>query len=198
MLSSLIWIVPQAAGAADIIQQWSSVPPPSPPPLQSVTVDPKTTALLVLDFEKQTCSPKPRCIASLPAVAKLIKEARDSHTTIIWSGVVNSTTADVLPQVAPQAGDPFVISHADKFIGTNLEQMLKDKGIKTVIVTGTTAQGAVLHTASHAAFLDYNVIVPVDGMSAEALYPEQYTAWHMINAPLGGKAKLTRIDMLTF
>lgn len=186
------------ASADDVVQDWSAVPTPTAPPVQAVTVDPKTTALLVLDFVKQTCSSKPRCIASLPAVAKLIKEARDSHTTVIYSGVGNSTTADVLPQVAPQAGEPFVISHADKFIGTNLEQLLKDKGIKTVIVTGTTAQGAVLYTASHAAFLDYNVIVPVDGMSAEALYPEQYTAWDMLNAPLGGKAKLTRISMIAF
>ena len=32
---------------------------------------------------------------------------------------------------------------SDKFIGSDLEQRLKDRGIKTVIVTGTSAQGAV-------------------------------------------------------
>jgi len=46
-----------------------------------------------------------------------------------------------------------------------LEKILNDKGIKTVVVAGTAAQGAVLNTASQAAFR--GVIVPVDGMSAE-------------------------------
>ena len=27
------------------------------------------------------------------------------------------------------------------------------------------------------------VIVPVDGISSEPAYPEQYTAWHLTNAP---------------
>lgn len=199
IVCSLVGLAPHGASAADIIDQWSTVTAPPAPPLEAITVDPKTTALLVLDFVKQTCNEKarPRCIASLPAVARLIKAARDSKTSVIYSGVPTATTADVLPQVAPIAGEPFVKSHADKFIDTDLEQMLKAKGIKTVIVVGTTAQGAVLYTASHAALIGYDVIVPVDGMSAESLYPEQYVAWNMVHAPLG-KCKLTKISMLTF
>jgi len=48
-----------------------------------------------------------------------------------------------------------------------LEKILNDKGIKTVVVAGTAAQGAVPNTASQAAFRGRQVIVPVDGMSAE-------------------------------
>ena len=40
--------VPALAG--DIIAEWASVKPPAAPELKPVTVDPKTTALLVLDF----------------------------------------------------------------------------------------------------------------------------------------------------
>ena len=50
---------------------------------------------------------------------------------------------------------------------TDLEKILNDKGIKTVVVAGTAAQGAVPNTASQAAFRGRRVIVPVDGMSAE-------------------------------
>jgi nicotinamidase-related amidase len=50
---------------------------------------------------------------------------------------------------------------------TDLEKILNDKGIKTVVVVGTAAQGAVLNTASQAAFRGLRVIVPLDGMSAE-------------------------------
>ena len=44
-----------------------------------------------------------------------------------------------------------------------------------------------------------SVIVPVDGMSSSSTYPEQYTAWHLLNAPgVGPKTTLTKIDGITF
>ncbi len=52
-----------------------------------------------------------------------------------------------------------VKSLADKFFKTDLEKILNDKGIKTVVVVGTAAQGAVLYTASQAAFRGMQVIV---------------------------------------
>ena len=39
----------------------------------------------------------------------------------------------------------------DKFIDSDLDAGLKEKGIKTVIVTGTSAQGAVAGTSNGAA-----------------------------------------------
>lgn len=52
------------------------------------------------------------------------------------------------------------------------------RNVKTVIITGTTAEMAVLYTASGAALRGIKVIVPVDGISAQSLYPPQYTAWN--------------------
>jgi len=72
---------------------------------------------------------------------------------------------------------------ADKFVRTDLEKMLKDKGITTVITVGTAAHGAVLYTASDAAFRGFKVIVPVDGASSENLYAEQAVAWLLTHAP---------------
>ena len=43
------------------------------------------------------------------------------------------------------------------FCNTDLEKILKDKGIKTVIAVGTSSNGAVLFTASGAAFRGMNV-----------------------------------------
>jgi nicotinamidase-related amidase len=192
----------QASGAATIIDEWSTVKAPPPPPLQAVTVDPNTTALLVLDLVKQTCNDqvRPRCLTSLPQVAKLLKGARDSKTTVIYSLIPGpDTPADILPPVAPLGTEPLVKSGPDKFIGTDLEKILRDKGITTVIVVGTAAHGAVLYTASHAALLGFNVIVPVDGMSAETPYAEQYVAWNMLHAPVvSAKVKLSAIDMITY
>ena len=90
-----------------------------------------------------------------------------------------------------------VKSSADKFFKTDLEKILNDKGIKTVVVVGTAAHGAVLNTASQAAFRGLQVIIPVDGMSSENTYFEQYTAYHLANAPgVGQQVTLTKIDMI--
>lgn len=125
------------ASARTIIDEWNTVKAPPAPELKSVTVDPKVTALLMLDFNRQTCNAdkRPRCIASIPKVQKLLTEAR----------------------------------------------------------------GAVLYTASEAAFRGMQVIVPVDGMSAESVYAEQSVAWNMVNAPrVSSQSALTKIDIIKY
>lgn len=99
----------------------------------------------------------------------------------------------------PLGNEPVVVSNADKFLRTDLERILGERGIRTVIVVGTSAHGAVLHTASSAALRGLQVIVPVDGMSAETLYIEQYVAWHLASAPtIGARVTLTRTDLVSF
>jgi nicotinamidase-related amidase len=186
------------AFATNIIYEWAGVKAPSPPPLKPLTLDAKTTALLMLDFMNQNCGKRPRCLATIPAMKKLLAEARAKKVAVIYSLIRNTTPADVLTDVAPQSGEPSVVSGPNKFLGTQLETILKDKGITTVIVVGTAAHGAVLNTASHAALIGLNVIVPVDGMSADP-YAEQYTAWHLVNAPvIASKVTLTKSDMIKF
>ena len=74
-------------------------------------------------------------------------------------------------------------SGVDKFHGTELDAILEARGIKTVIVTGTVANGAVLFTATAAALRGYKVVVPVDCMPAVDLYAEQFTVWQLANGP---------------
>lgn len=191
--------MPAFAQAGNIVEEWASVKAPSAPALKPVTVDPKTTALLMLDFMNQNCGRRPRCVASVPAVKALLTEARAKGMPVVYSIIANTTTADVMTDVAPAANEPHVQAGANKFFRTELEKILNDKGVKTVIVVGTAAHGAVLNTASYAALLGLNVVVPVDGVSADP-YPEQYTAWHLANAPggIGSKIALTKVDLIKF
>jgi nicotinamidase-related amidase len=187
------------ASAQTIVDTWDAVKTPPAPELKSVILDSKATALLLLDFNKQTCNAerRPRCIASIPKVQELLEEARSKGFTIIYSLSAGATSTDIARELAPQKGEPVVTAGPDKFMGTDLEKILMDKGIKTVIVTGTAAHGAVLYTASGAAFRGMQVILPVDGMSAENTYAEQYTAWHLANAPrVSSKVILTKIDLI--
>jgi nicotinamidase-related amidase len=188
------------ARASDIIQEWANVKAPAVLPLKAVTVDPKTTALLLLDFIKPNCTNRLRCLASVPAMKKLLTEARAKGMLVVYSTAGKTTVDDILKDIAPAAGEPTVNGRVDKFYGSDLEKILKDKGISTVIVNGTAAHGAVLYTGSAAAVRGFSVIVPVDGMSSEELYYEQATAWLLAKGTggIGPKVTLTRSDMNTF
>jgi nicotinamidase-related amidase len=78
------------------------VKPPAAPALKPVTVDPKTTALLMLDFMNQNCGQRPRCLDTIPAMKKLLAEARTHKVPVVYSIIANSTPADVIKDVAPQ------------------------------------------------------------------------------------------------
>jgi nicotinamidase-related amidase len=161
----------------------------------------KETALLVMDFTRQTCSQqrRPRCAVSVPKVAKLVAEARSKGALVIFSvAVPKSTPADLLPELPAAAGEQVLPPLGpDKFIGSDLEQTLKSRGIKTVIAMGTQAQTSVLHTGAAAALRGFNVVVPVDAMSADDVFPEAYTAWHLSTAArIAPRTTLTRLDMI--
>lgn len=190
------------AHAGNIIDQWANVKAPPAPELKPVTVDSKTYALLVVDMVSETCNAKarPRCVETIPAIQKLLNDARSKGMAVIYALGVSGK--EFLPALAPKDGEPIVKSGADKFINTDLDKILKDKNIKGVIVVGTLAYGGVLHTASQAALRGFKVVVPVDGMSsqnADTLYSEQYTAWHLANGPgLAANVTLTKTDMIKF
>jgi len=197
----LLFFTGGLASAQTIVDEWATIKAPPPPELKPVTIDPKVTALLVLDIVKQICNAerRPRCVASVPKLQGLLNQARAKGVPVIYSLAGQATPADIWKEVAPVGGEPVVTSSSDKFFKTDLEKILKDKGIKTVIAVGTAAHGAILFTGTEAAKRGFQVIVPVDGMSAESTYIEQYTAWHLVNNPSYGRAvTLTRMDMIKF
>ncbi|MDB5363239.1 MAG: hypothetical protein JWO51_4536 [Rhodospirillales bacterium] len=200
-LLALLAILCPPATAGTIVDEWASVQPPPPPVLKPAAVDVKTTALLILDIVRQGCNAerRPRCLDSLPAVHALLARARTAGVMVGYSLVRGATAADILPPVAPVGGEPMVTSGTDKFLGTDLEATLKAKGIKTVIILGAVAQGAVLTTATEAALRGFEVVVPVDGVSSDSVYAEQFTAWNLLNAPvIAGHVAVTRSDMIQF
>ena len=184
-----------------IVDEWRAVGIPPPPPLEPITVDPKTTAFLVLDIQNQNCNAerRPRCVASLPRVKHLLAAARQQGLAVAYTLTSRATEADIRPEVSPQPGEPVVRSGVDKFFSTDLEAILREAGVETVILAGTSAHGAVLHTAAGAAARGFQVVVPVDGMSASEPYAEQYTAWHLANSPgTARRTTLTRTEWIQF
>jgi nicotinamidase-related amidase len=192
------------AYAGDIVEDWAKVKAPPPPVLKPVTVDPKTTALLILDMVAVNCNARPRCVASVAPLRKLHDAARAADAMVFYTivGPGNPTAEGIVDKaIMPRDGEWIVQRGPDKFLGSDLEERLKKRGIKTVIVTGTSAQGAVVGTGSGSAQRGYQVVVPVDTMSAEDEYNEQYAAYHLYK---GGptivteRITLTRAGMIKF
>ena len=136
--------------------------PPTLPDLAPVTVDAGTTAFLVLDINSAVCPPRPACVASVPAIARLLSEARAAGAFVAFS---TTNTAEVLSEVAPQEGEPIFSARADKFFNTDLDQTLKQHGIQTLVLVGSAANGAVLYTSFGANERGYTVVVATDGIS---------------------------------
>src|SRR5271157_1653250 len=104
------------SSAQTIIDEWQSVKVPPPPALKPVTLDPKTTAILVIDIIKQTCNEqrRPRCVAAIPKIEKLLTAARASGATVIYTlfpspspaTFPNPVISDYVPALAPKGNEP--------------------------------------------------------------------------------------------
>ena len=195
--------VTSAAQAQGVLDDWASVKMPPAPALKPAAIDPKTTALMLFDFTTQTCSQerRPRCAASMPKMKKLLEDARARGMFVVYSvALPNTGEKDMMPEIAPKAGEPILPPLGpDKFLNSDFEKMLKEKGVQTIILNGTAAQSTVLHTGGAAALRGFNVVVPIEGMSSNEAFPELYTAYHLTTAArIDAKVTLTRVDMITY
>jgi len=185
-----------------IIEEWNTIKAPPPPRLKPATVNAKTTALLIADVNVQTCTTqrRPRCVATLPHIRKILAAARAKGIPVFYTLSGTTTAADILKEIAPTATDTVLPSSGpDKFIANDLEKNLKEKGIKTIIAVGTAAHTSILHSASQAALKGYSVIVPIDAMSSDEAYQEQYTIMNLATASrVNTKVTLTKTDMIQF
>ena len=206
LLASLVGAAVMASSAAHaqgVLDDWASVKTPSAPALKPASIDPKTTALMLFDFTTQTCSQerRPRCAASMPKMKKLLEDARARGMFVVYSvALPNTGEKDMMPEIAPRAGEPILPPLGpDKFLNSDFEKMLKEKGVQTIILNGTAAQSTVLHTGGAAALRGFNVVVPIEGMSSNEAFPELYTAYHLTTAArIDAKVTLTRVDMITY
>jgi nicotinamidase-related amidase len=181
--------------------------PALPDPVR-VTLNPATTALLVLDYVEPICNSQPKCKdGMLSAVTPFMARARNAGV-IVGYGTREQNMSKWLPQVAPTPDDIKVASTAqDRFYNTDLNKELKAKGITTIILVGWKVSGSVTYTSVGATVRGYTVVVPVDTTAAATDY-EQVIGFYQIlnqfngnltNEPLKPKAPtLSRTDMITF
>ena len=108
-----------AVRAADVIADWPTIQMPPPPQLKPVTVDPKTTALLIFDFMTTNCNmqQRPRCVEAVPVVKAMMDRARAVGMLVAYTLPGDGTIVD--PGFAPHPGEVVDQKQGgpDKFLG---------------------------------------------------------------------------------
>ena len=181
---------------------------PALPEPAHVTLNPKTTALLALDYVDPICVSQPKCKGEmLPKAAALMQQARKAGVVVAY-GTRDRTMSRWLPEVAPMAGDIKIPNTAqDRFYNTDLDKELKAKGVTTIIIIGWKASGSVAYTTVGANLRDFTVVVPVDTTASATDYETTIGFYNILNQgetnltnmPLKPKtATLSRSDMITF
>ncbi|MBN2099484.1 MAG: cysteine hydrolase [Dehalococcoidia bacterium] len=136
-------------------------------------------AIIVVDLQRENVGRF--CQPIIPNVKLLLREARGKGIPIIFacdsrypddfifkSGhplrtIRGTEGVKVIDDLEPATSD-FIVEKRmlSAFFGTDLDFTLRQKGIKTLIVTGVATWACVLKTVFDAAEIGYEVIVPAD------------------------------------
>jgi nicotinamidase-related amidase len=127
-------------------------------------------------------------------IAAMTADGRDrgpSHKKLGHVAVPDSRDAEILPELAP-VGDELVFSKTagSVFCATNIEYVLRNLGIETLVVTGIVTTGCVHTAVTDAADRGFHVILVEDGCAA--LVPEMH--WASIRILRDVYAKILNTD----
>lgn len=146
------------------------------------------TALIVVDMVKDFTDPQglvyyPQNEQVLPTIAKVVEACRAHGTEIIFmqhcyrkdkpeKNLVNmrpnclegSGGEDIDPRLHVDPTHDYVIKKRrySAFFGTDLDLVLRENGVKNVIIVGTKTNCCIRATVTDAYYLDYNTIVLSD------------------------------------
>ena len=193
----------QSAGKPMQTLQMPAMPDPA-----RVTLNPRTAALVVLDYVEDICATQPKCKSQmLPAITPFMERVRKAGLVVAYGTRAQNMT-HWLPQVAPAEGDIKIVNTAqDRFYNTDLDKALKAKRITTLIIVGWKVSGSVTYTSVGAMARDYAVVIPVDTTTAASDYETAIGFYNVLNSgnanlsndPLKAKSvTLSRTDLITF
>ncbi|NED01412.1 cysteine hydrolase [Streptomyces sp. SID6648] len=131
---------------------------------------PPTPALLVIDMQNTLVAIAHRASATVAAVAGLQARARTAGAPVVFAQQQDEELEPgtegwrIVPELAPVAGDTVVPKAApDSFLGTELDTVLRARGVTEVVVTGFATEICVESTARQALSRGYDVVLVADG-----------------------------------
>ena len=119
----------------------------------------------------------------IPKIKRLLDSAREKKTPVIYAcdthlpnvdrefevwpshAMPGTKGAEVVDELKPQKND-FVIHKRryDSFFGTELDMLLRELKVETVVLVGLVTEICIQNTAAGASFHGYHIIVPKDGV----------------------------------
>ncbi len=159
-------------------------------------IENRRTAILVVDMLNDFVTGALKCdrgLAIVPQTAKLLEVARVSgvkvifcndahlkgvdHELKLWGehAIAGTKGAEVIPELKVSNIDYVVPKRRySGFFHTDLDLLLKELGVDTVILTGLHTHMCVRHTAADAYQLGYNIVVAKDGTNSFTEEDYQY------------------------
>ena len=173
------------------------------------------SAILVVDMLNDFVTGALKCdraLAIVPKTAELLRAARAKNVPVIFCNdahlkdidhelklwgdhaIAGTKGAEVIPELELCATDYVVPKRRySGFFHTDLDLLLKELGVDTVILTGLHAHMCVRHTAADAYQLGYNIVVAKD--ATDSFTEEDYLYGIKYLKETYG-AKVTDVDTL--
>jgi nicotinamidase-related amidase len=126
------------------------------------------TAIIIMDYQNRQLSsiPEPSKEKILQNANMVLSKARQANIPIIHIEVIRGERGwetEIHPKVKPIAGELLLTkSRVGPFSTTDLDNILKTKGIDTIVLMGVATGGCVLTAVRWAADIDYKILVLSD------------------------------------
>lgn len=177
-----------------------------------MNLNPQTTALVMIDLQHGNVA---RELAPYPASqvvansVRLTEACRAAGAAVVYVRVsvgelaaheadralpglkvIPPNPSDIVPEAGMQPGDFLVTKRQwGAFHATELDQILRRRGIKDIILTGIATNIGVESTARVAHDLGYDLVFVEDAMSSIGAGAHEWTVEHMF--PLMGRVRST-------
>lgn len=174
----------------------------SPPDAEVLLRDPRRTALLVVDMQNDFLLPgAPVCtpggLELVPLIAGLAREARRAGFPVVFTQEMHradlsdfgielafepphclegTSGPDLVAGLEPEPGDVRIKAKRryDAFLDTDLDLVLRTRGVENLLVAGVCTDICVISTVYHARNLDYRVFLMRDAVAGTT--PERHEA----------------------
>ena len=176
--------------------------------------DRPNTALLIIDVQNGVVAAAAKRSEVIANINELAGKARAEGVPVIWvqhsdEGLpLGSPEWKYVPELVQQAGEPVVHKHyGDSFEDTNLEQLLAERGIGHLVVTGAQTDACIRSTLHGGFTRGYDVTLvgdahttddrAEDGMpSAEQViaHTNLYWRWHAAPGRTAGTVETAEVS----
>jgi nicotinamidase-related amidase len=135
---------------------------------EQLSLDRNKMAVLIMDYQNRQLGYFPDSFRNelLAKANAVLAKARQTGIPVVYVEVrrgERTPETEIHPAVTPQAGETVVTkSRVGPFSTTDLDIILKSRGIDTLVLMGIRTSGVVLSTVRWAADIDYRVIILSD------------------------------------